>query len=56
MKKDKRLFGDENNMPSQAQMFNDEELYYMNRIAYYLFRHKGESLAFANFVLRLGVL
>jgi hypothetical protein len=26
--------------------FNDEELYYMNRVAYYLFVGRGASLSF----------
>jgi hypothetical protein len=28
----------------------------MNRIAFYLFRHKGEGLTFANFGTRLNIL
>ncbi len=54
-KKEKRLFGDKLN-ENQNEKFNEEELYYMNRIAYYLFRHKGENLTFANFTTRLNIL
>ena len=31
-------------MPQQYQMFNDEELYFMNRVAFYLYKHKSDNL------------
>ena len=51
----KRIFGD-SNLVSQNERFNDEELMYMNKIAFYLFKHKGENLTFDNFCARLNIL
>ncbi|CDW83357.1 anoctamin-like protein [Stylonychia lemnae] len=51
----KRIFGDDE-LQSQIDRFNDEELMYLNRIAFYLFKHKGENLTFDNYCARLNIL
>lgn len=53
--KHSKLHG-EHELKSLNERFNDEELFYMNRIAFYLFRYKGEHLTFANFINRLYIL
>eukprot|EP00347_Sterkiella_histriomuscorum_P016772 403351910 len=53
--KHKKLFGDQQALP-QNDRFNEEELLYMNRTAFYLFRYKGDNLTFANFAARLSIL
>ena len=55
-KKTTKLFGDGKALESHSDKFNDEELFYMNRIAFYLFRFKGENVTFPNFTMRLKIL
>lgn len=42
---------------SESQLvFNDEEHFYMNKIAFYLYRYKSEKVTFQNFLARLDIL
>ena len=53
--RDQRVFGQLTEKMLQSTLsFNDEEMYYINKIAYYLFIEKGPELAFQQFAKTLG--
>ena len=67
MTKDKRLFGDysggsgeltnaQRDAIDAKRAFNDEELYYMNKVAHHIFSIKAQRATFLQFVKILGIL
>ena len=54
--RDNRVFGQLNEkMIESTSCFNDEEMYYINKIAFYLFSSKGTALNFQQFARTLSV-
>lgn len=45
-RKDTRMKSNQVDFDSIRQAFNEEELFYMNRVAYYLFKSKLQELSF----------
>jgi len=41
---------------NQKQSFNEEELFYLNKVAFYLFANKSHTLTFSQFQKTLGML
>mmetsp|Transcript_30563 Transcript_30563/g.30005 ORF Transcript_30563/g.30005 Transcript_30563/m.30005 type:complete len:188 (-) Transcript_30563:38-601(-) len=56
--KDKKvkIYGEGALVEPMRTYFNDEELFYMNRVAFYLYRYKGDNLTFELFKQRLFIL